>query len=675
MKKAAIVAGVTLGLIVSPINSRSSNLLLPNNRVEASNSLPLSTSNGTSTGSVIASAISGACLGATVGTVIPVVGTAVGAVTGALVTTTLQMVASNKTQDIDHSNYTVHDNHSLFNNSNNTNDDTRQTDNSKLESGRFDRRSITMIPVVSKNASMHSDVFGQAVSKSVSEARYDVNNVSSENLGALATSISVNSATINNDSLLVHAIRTSKLLTAVMQATSNTDSLEARIARQKQRKDVSAKANENISGVTGAQMMTLINGTHLVVVSLDSTKNSAKDLTFYGTVVVVACNADTVSNWIDGKYPDPKQLGLTVIGRKSIQANDADLEGSLSALNNSVSNFGNKDAQAAPKKPANETASNNLITKAFDYLSGLDAFKVRAMVQNYDNGIDAGNREGVYTDMGFKVYETRLDSKGKPYSEYIGFGRANSIGDNKADYNNYSTIYPKIGSFDQGMIAVAHEQGIVLSLQPYYRTVTVAREIPAIFGNDPWGTDANSAFGLLINAHYNLAPLTKISQLYAGINVGFSWVNAPTAVSTTNNWTISPPYVVDVNLNVTKKLDFGRMAAIAGLDVGLSTVSFSAAYSASDLTANVAVGSNYCIGLNTGLEYQLTADVLLAAVVSYRQQLTGVDDITIKYSDGREEKYLQTDNEHFWSAYRLDEVNLGGLGLGLRVSYALPKLF
>jgi hypothetical protein len=117
------------------------------------------------------------------------------------------------------------------------------------------------------------------------------------------------------------------------------------------------------------------------------------------------------------------------------------------------------------------------------------------------------------------------------------------------------------------------------------------------------------------------------------------------------------------------------MAAIAGLDVGLSTVSFSAAYSASDLTANVAVGSNYCIGLNTGLEYQLTPDVLLAAVVSYRQQLTGVDDIAIKYSDGREEKYLQTDNEQFWSAYRLDEVNLGGLGLGLRVSYALPKLF
>jgi hypothetical protein len=532
-----------------------------------------------------------------------------------------------------------------------------------------------LIAVTGNSTASYQDAYMFAAANSVAESRYDVNNATQESLKGLAGAINANASLINNDSMLIDAIRNSRLLSEVIQTTSNTDSLEARIARQKQRKDVSAKANENISGVTGAQMMTLINGTHLVVVSLDSTKKSAKDLTFYGTVVVVACNADTVSNWIEGRYPDPKQLGLSVIGRKSIQANDADLEGSLSALNNSVSNFGNKDAQAAPKKPANETASNNLITKAFDYLSGLDAFKVRAMVQNYDNGIDAGNREGVYTDMGFKVYETRLDSKGKPYSEYIGFGRANSIGDNKADYNNYSTIYPKIGSFDQGMIAVAHEQGIVLSLQPYYRTVTVAREIPAIFGNDPWGTDANSAFGLLINAHYNLAPLTKIPQLYAGINVGFSWVNAPTAISTTNNWTISPPYVVDVNLNVTKKLDFGRMAAIAGLDVGLSTVSFSAAYSASDLTANVAVGSNYCIGLNTGLEYQLTPDVLLAAVVSYRQQLTGVDDIAIKYSDGREEKYLQTDNEQFWSAYRLDEVNLGGLGLGLRVSYALPKLF
>jgi hypothetical protein len=672
MKKQATATGLIIVLLLSLTQNVQSGPL-SNRHVPAAPSEH--TINDNTAGGLLATAVGGAGLGAAVGTIIPVVGTGIGAVAGAVVMTTIQLTKPSETPDRVSTNDFQTYGGSVDENNKRQSTDSLSAQQSKLESGKFDRRSITLIAVTGNSTASYQDAYMFAAANSVAESRYDVNNATQESLKGLAGAINANASLINNDSMLIDAIRNSRLLSEVIQTTSNTDSLEARIARQKQRKDVSAKANENISGVTGAQMTTLINGTHLVVVSLDSTKKSAKDLTFYGTVVVVACNADTVSNWIEGRYPDPKQLGLSVIGRKSIQANDADLEGSLSALNNSVSNFGNKDAQAAPKKPANETASNNLITKAFDYLSGLDAFKVRAMVQNYDNGIDAGNREGVYTDMGFKVYETRLDSKGKPYSEYIGFGRANSIGDNKADYNNYSTIYPKIGSFDQGMIAVAHEQGIVLSLQPYYRTVTVAREIPAIFGNDPWGTDANSAFGLLINAHYNLAPLTKIPQLYAGINVGFSWVNAPTAISTTNNWTISPPYVVDVNLNVTKKLDFGRMAAIAGLDVGLSTVSFSAAYSASDLTANVAVGSNYCIGLNTGLEYQLTPDVLLAAVVSYRQQLTGVDDIAIKYSDGREEKYLQTDNEQFWSAYRLDEVNLGGLGLGLRVSYALPKLF
>ena len=127
----------------------------------------------------------------------------------------------------------------------------------------------------------------------------------------------------------------------------------------------------------------------------------------------------------------------------------------------------------------------------------------------------------------------------------------------------------------------------------------------------------------------------------------------------------------------------GRLAFVTGLDVGFSSVSFLAlgiGTSGSDdnngVTANVSLGANYCAGLNLGLEYQATSSLLVSLVAGYRLQFMNSEKLTVKYSERFvDQEYNKADNELAWLAYRLSDVNLGGITAGLQFTYILPRLF
>ena len=232
------------------------------------------------------------------------------------------------------------------------------------------------------------------------------------------------------------------------------------------------------------------------------------------------------------------------------------------------------------------------------------------------------------------------------------------------------------------MIAVAEEQGLQISLTPNFRTLTVPKEVPSILGGTSWESDATSAFGLQLGVMYNLAKHLNVSQLFVGLKAGAAWINAPASVADGAVWKVSPPFVLDVNLNVTKKFDMGRLAFVTGLDVGFSSVSFLAlgigtfgSVDYNGVTANVSLGANYCAGLNLGLEYQATSSLLVSLVAGYRLQFMNSEKLTVKYSNGSVDEYNKANNEPFWLEKRLSDVNLGGITAGLQFTYILPRLF
>jgi|GEM_PF-1337166 len=514
------------------------------------------TEEGSKVSSILAGAVAGAGLGAAAGTVFPVIGTAVGAGVGTVIFGTISAFKSYASPDSSRANASSGVRGASI---------STGSPNPKLESGKFDRRSITIIPAFYNNGNQERTTLLQAISNTPAEARYDINVISPSALEQASKALSVNPSTMKNDSLLIASIRSSGVMREIMISAGNGDSIAARLSRQRRKKDVSGASDQKISNPSADQYFTMLNGTYIVVVSLDSIKTS-NATEFYGTAAVVRFTVN-LDNWVnegDISYPNPKDVVLTVIDKKNIKAtatSSSDLAAnSTTSLSNATGGLTGKQPIGKPEEPVNVKASKYLVKKTFDYLSSLDDFKIRAVFQNDDNGFQAGLREGVYMDMGFKVYETMLDPQGKPYSQYIGFGLVNSIGDNAADYDNLSSVYPKIGSFGQGMTAVAHEQGIEIGVTPTY-------------------CDGYYLVGL--EANFNLAKYTNVRQLF--VSAGYIYALEAGGAEV-------------LSIGVNKRFDLGRLSLYTGADYWVKTN----------------------IGLNVGIDYLMSPDLSAGVRAGYR---------------------------------------------------------
>jgi hypothetical protein len=319
----------------------------------------------------------------------------------------------------------------------------------------------------------------------------------------------------------------------------------------------------------------------------------------------------------------------------------------------------------------------------------LPEFKVRGTVQSTTDNvkIDVGDREGAYLDQGYKIFELKENEKGEQYTDYLGFVRIEEVGKTSEKIDNLSKVFfIKSGNFDVGNIAVSHDQMLDIYLRPSYRFTDVPSQSinwfsQALFG-DPnanlLSDDAKTSYNINLSAMFNLAKLTNISQLFVGLDVGVGFLGTTANTGLTSGGSsvavsVNTPMTLEASLLVHKKIWFAPFSGFAEVQFGINSLKITGKINDKDWELNYGT-LNYAAGLNLGLDYAINADMLLGFEAGYRYALPIVE-FKIKDTNGSEKTYTKSDNENFWSANKLDGIQLGGLRFGLHFTYMLTKMF
>jgi hypothetical protein len=336
------------------------------------------------------------------------------------------------------------------------------------------------------------------------------------------------------------------------------------------------------------------------------------------------------------------------------------------------------DFKLSPIERSLKILSENILISSYT----IDDFKLRGVIQDVTPQItlDLGNREDVKLDDAFVIYENKIDNGSKVYSEYVGFGRVKEVGDNNKNAENRSIIFPIIGSYDQGYTAVSHSQIIDIVANIGYGFINIPKTVGSglpIIGDGPiFKDDASSALNLGLGFYYNTAPLSNISQLFAGVNVSIGIPLVDQNTDMDNEFlTLNPTTTLEVNLAVMKKFWVSRMNFFTELEFGINTLKFTGGYPDGDWEINL--GYNYGIGLNIGGEYAINKDLNLAFQAGYRFVLP-VTEIVLMVDGKEEAKYpkdFSQENKDYFENTGLNDLILGGLRFEMRVSYSLQKLF
>lgn len=543
----------------------------------------------------------------------------------------------------------------------------------KFVDAEFYRKSITIVPVSVGSVSGSEETFINAVSKLEINRRYDYNYLNRDKIKSLNNKLntikfSIDSAETKNIISEIKKMIKETILVDILISATNIDSLNSRFERSQKSIGVSASSKEKISTFTIEDAYKFYNGTYvsLPILFEEEIDMNNKSITTRASLYWFRINIDSVTNW-DGYMPNIDQVNLDLIEYDKISGIFTETK-----LNTSDKD---PDHKLSSKERSLKALSENILVSSYT----IDDFKLRGVIQNVSPEItlDLGNREDVKLDDAFLIYENKIDNENKTYSEYVGFGRVEKVGDNSKNVENRSTLYPIIGSYDQGYTAVSHSQIIDIVANIGYGLINIPQEVGSglpIIGDGPiFQDDVSSALNLGLGFYYNTAPLSNISQLFAGINVSIGIPLAEQNTKIDNEFlTLNPTTTLEVNLAVMKKFWISRMNFFTELEFGINTLRFTGSYPDGDWEINL--GYNYGIGLNLGGEYALTKDLNLAFQAGYRYVLP-VTELVLMVNGKEEAKYPQNINEEYFEDTGLNDLVLGGLRLEMRVSYSLQKLF
>lgn len=566
----------------------------------------------------------------------------------------------------------------------------------QLMSGKFERKSLTILPVTLSNTSSYSDELLKGVLNLPQTSRFDYNNIGAKYLKDFESEFRKSGFDPKDPmgdkskEAITKAIINSAL-EPVVKIVCNQDSIDDRFKRQQKRVVTSAASNEKISTTGEQDALLLINGAFIPVIVLYNVESKDNSATATGTVYWYRIDATNVTWDLDNQkkngnniYPtDFKQVkvnfvsanNLTSVGvvRKKDDKTDNSAAGKLLGAASKAIEESPEDA----KLSADQRAVKGLPEKIINVAYTMEEFKIRGVVQAVDPNytIDVGKKEDAYMDQGYKIYETRLGADKKPYSVYTGFIRVDKVGNNENNIED-SRAYSIIASgIEQGHIAVSHDQGLDVFIRPAFRTVLIPKEIGNIFSpggiyaGDMFEEDITNSINIELGAYYNMAKITNVSQLFLGITAGFGIPNG----TGTPFFDGTSKSSLQVDISVLKKLWLSRFNVFGELNFGVNTFNISGTYS-DKTTWTVSTGLAYGAGLNVGLEYALSPDLNLALQTGYRFVLP-VSEITVQ-NEGSEKVSITKENiPNKWEKARLDDVNLGGLNFGLRVSYSLPPFF
>ncbi len=543
----------------------------------------------------------------------------------------------------------------------------------KFVDAEFYRKSITIVPIAVGGSSNYEDTFIKSVNNLEINKRYDYNYLDKNKIKSLSTKLNKINFTIDSAETknLISEIKKyikETILVDILTSATNIDSLNNRFERSQKSIGVSASSKEKISNFTIEDAYKFYNGTYISLPILyeEERDQTNKSLTTRASLYWFRVNIDSVTSW-DGYMPNIDQVNLDLIEYDKISGIFTETK-----LNTSDKD---PDFKLTPMERALKALSENILVSSYT----IDDFKLRGVIQNVTPIItlDLGNREDVKLDDAFLIYENKIDKENKTFSEYVGFGRVEKVGDNNANVENRSTLYPIIGSYDQGFTAVSHSQIIDIVANIGYGLINIPQTVGSglpIIGDGPiFKDDVSSALNLGLGFYYNTAPLSNISQLFAGINVSIGIPLAEQNTDIDNEYlTLNPTTTLEVNLAVMKKFWISRMNLFTELEFGINTLRFTGGYPDGDWEINL--GYNYGIGLNIGGEYAITKDLNFAFQAGYRYVLP-VTEIVLMVDGEEEAKYPKDLSEEYFEETGLNDLVLGGLRFEMRVSYSLQKLF
>lgn len=547
-------------------------------------------------------------------------------------------------------------------------------ESSKKES--FLRNSITIIPASNKETSQFNKSLIKSLNNFGSTGRYDYNIISNNEIKQFQNYIEksnlfdlqdeknpkpISDSLINVE--LINIIRKS-VLDGIIKTSTNTDSANARLKRSARRIVTSSALTKGDATADFDQMIVIMNNSYIGIEILQSVKNDKENVNAVGVYYWYKLEVD-YSVWVDGKVNSDRVKIEFVKSEKA----------SAIGVDDKDNKYLPKDLKGtAVKVPKEEKAVNSFVEGVLQMALTMDQFKLKAVVQstvgNYK--LDIGNREDIYLDLGFKVYQPTIVS-GKTENKYVGFLRIEEVGDNNANMENMSTAYGIIaGNIDEGSIANSHDQLFDIYIRPNLRLVNIPAGVANwLFTKPMMDADATSSLNLDLGAFFNIAKFTKVKQLFAGINVSVGFPTVKTSPSTGSSFSINPPMTIEANLAVMKKFWFSRFNVSTELDFGVNTFSLSG--KSGELVWDVNSGMSYGLGAIVGLEYAINPDINFGLDAGYRYVLSS-SEIVVKVGD-KETKYPKDINENFFKNNGYNDLNLGGLRLGLRFSYSIPPLF
>ncbi len=540
----------------------------------------------------------------------------------------------------------------------------------RLESGLFARKSITLVPLA-----VNDGDYGFLVEKTdaglrTAGARFDYNYVSADALRKAQTIFTGQRFFADsldkeeNIQALTAAVRQSGVLERIITQAGNLDSLNARNSRMKRRITTGSAQSRGIEGISAKEIFGLVNGAFIGVPILTRIGASAQDrdiVSAKGFIYWMQLDVPSLAAWGNNDLPPWEKVNLIPIKQRR-------------AMGGSTRTA--KETENALKTEALAM----FVQEIFDLAASVPELKPRATLQQVSDGIrlDVGSREGVYLDQGYDVFETQMGLDGTLSSVRKGFVRIGEIANNEQKMDALSAAYPTtFGSLDVGMSAVARDQFIDIVLRPSYRTLLIPQaSVNSLFGANLISASASSSYNLNASLLFNMARAFGIPQFFLGIDGGIGLINMNLVAGeqrqqgTNTAISINQPLILEGSVVAVKKFWLGGLAAVIEANIGINTLQLSGLYGGKQWSLNYGTFS-FAGGLNAGLEFFVSPDMLIGLDVGYRAVLP-VTALTLNIAGSPENIITQTAQAALWQRSELGSINLGGLRAGLRATFTIP---
>jgi len=347
------------------------------------------------------------------------------------------------------------------------------------------------------------------------------------------------------------------------------------------------------------------------------------------------------------------------------------------------------DEPAVNLKVAKTTLSRGFGSDRFAYESAVEnfarnlkvatqeipEFKLSAAISEVDDGTIAfklGKKEGLKLDECYYVGEWIQQSNGDLSFDRSGWVRIGRIGDNLKDRTATSSAWAvKKGSWSPGMTVVEHPRlGIDIAFKPgaFYTKITKGR-IPIAGGQLDLTEDYETyAPGLDVDAHYNVANVTGVSQLFFLVGGNFAF---PATLKFESGLyeilSATPPFIWGFHVGGLKKFYLGQLAISGEAKVGMRflTVEQNILIVSDKITytiKNNTVGTQF----NLGLEYAVSPDVNIGLFGGYR--LFPVSEVWTQEVSGPVDVAVFSWNDEF------PDINHSGIAFGIYLHFSPPAL-